>query len=116
MATLHANGPDEAIDRLGLLVSTTKEIPHEKIDRLIATALDVIVECTRSPDGARYVSGMYEIPRIEDVMVGRVLAPRPIWVWQPGSGGTGQHVKVGQWAPWITKQCHLPPVTQTPDV
>lgn len=56
LTTLHANSPEEAITRLTTMVRYATELPVEVIETQIASAIDVVVQTTRYPDGARGIS------------------------------------------------------------
>lgn len=55
LTTLHANSPQEAISRLSTMVRYGAELPVEVIEMQIATAIDLVVQTTRYPDGSRGV-------------------------------------------------------------
>lgn len=91
MSTVHANGPDEAISRLTVMVAQGGEIPAEKVDWLISSAIDIIVMSRRYEDGSRRVSGIYEVPDISHMAKGTSLSTIPLWEWeQTGSDADGK--------------------------
>lgn len=53
LTTLHANSPQEAVSRLATMVRYGAELPVSVIEAQIATAIDVVVQTTRYPDGSR---------------------------------------------------------------
>ncbi len=53
LTTLHANSPEEAITRLTTMVRYATELPVEVIETQIASAIDVVIQTTRYPDGSR---------------------------------------------------------------
>lgn len=55
LTTLHANSPQEAISRLSTMIRYGAELPVEVIEMQIATAIDLVVQTTRYPDGLRGV-------------------------------------------------------------
>ncbi|MEF2655317.1 MAG: CpaF family protein [Eggerthellaceae bacterium] len=55
LTTLHANSPQEAISRLSTMIRYGAELPVEVIEMQIATAIDLVVQTTRYPDGSRGV-------------------------------------------------------------
>lgn len=55
LTTLHANSPQEAISRLSTMVRYGAELPVEVIEMQIATAIDLVVQTTRYPNGSRGV-------------------------------------------------------------
>ena len=62
MGTVHANSPVDACTRLETLclMGDTK-IPPDAIRKMIASAMQVIVQCSRYHDGGRRVSHISEI-------------------------------------------------------
>jgi pilus assembly protein CpaF len=82
MTTFHANGADEAIDRLESMVMQAGELDPRGVRSLIAGSVDLLVVVERYPeDGSRRVSGVFEIPsRVEvDESGHQALTPIPIW-------------------------------------
>lgn len=53
LTTLHANSPQEAVSRLATMVRYGAELPVAVIETQIATAIDLVVQTTRYPDGSR---------------------------------------------------------------
>lgn len=80
MTTVHANGADEAINRLGVLVAQGGEIPENKVQWLIGDAVDLIVLQRRYEDGSRRVQGIYEVPSMRSSS--GQLKPIPLWEWE----------------------------------
>ena len=66
MTTVHANSAEEVIERLELLVLMAVELPVTAIHRQIASALDLIVQLTRMPDGRRMVTQIAEVERMDE--------------------------------------------------
>lgn len=98
MSTVHANGPSEAIARLTVMVAQGGEIPADKVDWLVGSALDIIIMIKRYKDGSRRVSGIYEVGEVE-AGSGDPLKTVPLWEWkrdgEDESGKiTGKYVKV----------------------
>lgn len=58
LTTLHANSPEEAIMRLTTMVRYVSEIPVEVIETQIASAIDMVVQTARYPDGSRGISAI----------------------------------------------------------
>lgn len=56
LTTLHANSPKEAISRLTTMVRYAAELPVDVIENYVASAIDIVVQTSRSFDGSRYVS------------------------------------------------------------
>jgi pilus assembly protein CpaF len=62
MTTLHANAPLEALDRLEILgLMGSSNISCEVARRQIISAVDVIAQMTRSPDGTRRLTQVSEV-------------------------------------------------------
>ena len=53
LTTLHANSPSEAVARLATMVRYGAELPIDAIEAQIASAIDLVVQTTRYPDGRR---------------------------------------------------------------
>ena len=81
MTTVHANGAEEALNRLGVLVAQGGEIPDDKVQWLIGDAVDILVIQRRYEDGSRRVQGIYEVPSMRDSSNGR-LGPIALWEWE----------------------------------
>lgn len=60
MTTIHANSPQEAFLRLETM-GIWSQMPLEVVQRKIMSAIDVIVQITRSKDGRRRVSSIVEV-------------------------------------------------------
>lgn len=66
MAAIHAGGPRDALARLEMLVtSADPSIPLLNVREQIASALDLIVQIVRLADGARRVTYVSEVQRLE---------------------------------------------------
>lgn len=90
MSTVHANGPNEAISRVTVMVAQGGEIPADKVEWLIGSAIDIIVMVRRYEDGSRRVSGIYEVPDINSLNEGEPLRTIPLWEWeQTGTNDDG---------------------------
>jgi pilus assembly protein CpaF len=62
MGTVHANNPLEACTRLeSLCLMGDIKIPPDVIRKMVGAALQVIVQCTRYPDGSRKLSHVSEV-------------------------------------------------------
>lgn len=80
MTTFHANGADEAIDRLASMASQSGEVDKNSALSLIASGVDLMITIDRYEDGSRRISGIYEIPRRPTLVNGLAeLIPIPIW-------------------------------------
>ena len=66
MGTVHANNPLDACTRLETLcLSGDTKIPPDSIRKMIASAVDIVVQCKRYHDGGRRVSHISEIVSID---------------------------------------------------
>jgi pilus assembly protein CpaF len=73
LTTVHSNSSLEVIQRLELLMLMGAELPMQSIHRQIASAIDLIVQITRLPNGKRVVTQLSEVsgvhPITTDVLV-----------------------------------------------
>lgn len=82
MTTLHANGSDESIQRLGDMAGMSGEITPEGVKFLISSSLDLLVVAKKyDEDGSRRLEGIYEVPnRVVRGENGTLeLLPIPLW-------------------------------------
>ncbi|MEI6625969.1 MAG: ATPase, T2SS/T4P/T4SS family [Thermoleophilia bacterium] len=64
LATIHANGPDDALRRLETMaLMGGVDIPHTAIREQIASAIHAVVHVVRSPDGGRCVASIHSVER-----------------------------------------------------
>jgi pilus assembly protein CpaF len=64
MTTLHANSPEDALVRLeSMVLMAGFELPVTAIRRMIAGAVQVVVQQDRMPDGRRVVTSIVELER-----------------------------------------------------
>lgn len=62
MSTLHANSPLDALNRLETLCMMSKvDLPLYALRSQVTSAIDVVVQMTRFPDGRRSVTGIAEV-------------------------------------------------------
>lgn len=62
LATIHANTPKDAIERLAVMMMTAgEEIPHTAMLQQIASSLDLIVHLARMRDGSRKITEISEV-------------------------------------------------------
>ncbi|MFO8074378.1 MAG: ATPase, T2SS/T4P/T4SS family [Polyangia bacterium] len=67
LTTTHANSPHEAISRLETLgLMAGLELPSRAIREQIAAAVDLVVQQTRFPDGARRITSIAEVVGMEE--------------------------------------------------
>ena len=80
LTTLHANSPRDALSRLEMLVLMAGvDLPERAIREMIASAIDVVVQITRLPDGSRKVSSVQEIHGMED----RTIVLQELFAYEP---------------------------------
>ncbi|MCU0491725.1 MAG: CpaF family protein [Chloroflexaceae bacterium] len=91
MATVHANSPRDAFNRLETLVmwaEGAKELPLAAIREQLASALNIVVQQERLPNGKRKVVGISEV---QGVRHGEVVM-RDIFVYHRGVDERGELV------------------------
>ena len=67
LTTLHANSPEDSIARLTTMVRYEADLPVDVIEANIASAIDLVVQMRRSPDGSRCVSDVVGLTFDSDV-------------------------------------------------
>ncbi|MFP5256574.1 MAG: CpaF family protein [Acidimicrobiia bacterium] len=86
MTTVHANTSRDAISRLETMVLMAGfELPVRAIREQIASAIDLILQVTRMPDGRRVISAVTEVQGME----GDVILLQDIFRYRPVPGGVG---------------------------
>jgi pilus assembly protein CpaF len=66
MTTIHANAPRDALSRLETMVSMANlNIPERAVRQQIASAIHVVVQVNRMPDGTRKITSISEITGME---------------------------------------------------
>ena len=89
MTTLHANSPEDALIRLeSMVLMAGFELPVAAIRRMIAGAVQVIVQQDRMPDGRRAVTSIVELERT----AGGEIGLQPVFVL---AGSTNQPLAAG---------------------
>jgi pilus assembly protein CpaF len=79
LTTVHANGPRDALSRLETMVLMSgMDLPLKAVRDQIASAVDIIVQQTRFPDGSRRVTHVSEVTGIE----GEVIAMQDIFTFE----------------------------------
>jgi pilus assembly protein CpaF len=66
MTTIHANNPEDALRRLEVLVRESG-LPPDAIRQQIVSAIDIVVQLTRLPDGKRCVTEVTEVVGYDEV-------------------------------------------------
>jgi pilus assembly protein CpaF len=84
MTTVHANSARDAISRLETMVLMAGfELPVRAIREQIASALDIILQVTRMPDGRRVITSLTEVQGME----GDIILLQDIFHYQVPPGG-----------------------------
>jgi len=88
LTTVHANSQRDALYRLDTMVAMANlNIPERAIRQQIASAVNIIVQVSRMPDGTRKVTGISEITGME----GDVITMQEIFVFErTGIGPDGK--------------------------
>ena len=69
LTTVHANGARDALVRLENMIRMAVELPPDVIRRQIESAIDVVVQQTRFPDGTRRVTDISVLDGCEDNVI-----------------------------------------------
>ncbi len=86
MTTLHANSPEDALVRLeSMVLMAGFELPVAAIRRMIAGAVQVVVQQDRMPDGRRVVTSIVELERSPRGEIGL----RPVFVLNEATPAEG---------------------------
>jgi pilus assembly protein CpaF len=89
LTTLHANSARDALSRLEMLVLMAgHELPERAIREMIASAIDLIVQITRLPDGSRKITSVQEIQGMED----RTIVLQELFKYEPKLDNRGKYV------------------------
>lgn len=111
LTTLHANSPQEAIDRLVTMVRFAVDLPLDAIEAQIGNAFDLVIQTSRLSTGARCVTEIASMAfegrsrrcsltthyrRDRDDSVGRWLSA-PSWMDELVSIGIAEKKEVKQW-------------------
>jgi pilus assembly protein CpaF len=79
LTTVHANSPRDALMRLETMVAMARlDIPTEFMRKYISSALDVIIQVARLPDGRRKLTSLQEITGME----GNIMTLQEIFSFQ----------------------------------
>ncbi len=88
LTTIHANSPRDAISRVETMVAMSGlDIPQSAVREQIASAIELVVQLSRLPDGSRRLVSMHEITGME----GPVVTTQEIFRFErTGTGEKGQ--------------------------
>lgn len=93
MTTLHANSTRDAVSRLTTMVRYSVDLPVDVIEANIASALDVVVQTSRSLEGRRFVSEISEFCFNEKTRMCEVV---PLFV-REGTWNAGKWLRAPEW-------------------
>jgi len=87
MTTIHANTPRDALSRLESMVAMgSMNLPERTVRQQIASAINVVVQCSRLSDGTRKVTSISEVTGMDE----NVISMQEIFTFQrKGIGPTG---------------------------
>ena len=90
MTTIHANTPRDALSRLESMVAMgTMNLPERTVRQQIASAINIVVQCSRLSDGTRKVVNISEITGMDE----NVISMQEIFTFQrKGIGPNGNVV------------------------
>ena len=95
MTTIHANTPRDAIGRLESMVAMMNmSIPERTVRQQIASAIAIVVQCSRMSDGTRKVVSISEITGMDE----NVISMQEIFTFQRKGIGPGGNV-IGTFRP-----------------
>ena len=93
MTTLHANSARDAFQRLEMLVLMSgHDLPERAIREMITSAIDIVIQITRLPDGSRKVTSVQEVQGMED----RTITLQELFTYTPKLNANGKYIGVGE--------------------
>ena len=103
LTTIHANSPRDALARIEVMtLMSGVDIPLQAIREQIASAVHIVVQQARCPDGSRRVTDISEVTGIES---GRILM-QPLFRFQAAEGRPAQHHATGHLPQFFEKGMH----------
>ncbi len=79
LTTIHANSPRDALSRLETMVAMASlNLPEHAMRRQIASAIDLVIQCSRLSDGTRKVVSIAELTGME----GDIVTMQDIFVYR----------------------------------
>jgi len=70
LTTIHANSPRDALARLETMIAMAElNLPERAVRQQIASAINVIVQVSRLPDGSRKIISISEVTGMEDSVI-----------------------------------------------
>lgn len=93
LTTLHANSARDALSRLEMLtLMSGMDLPERALREMIASAIQIIVQITRLPDGSRKVTSVAEIHGMED----RTIVMQELFAYEPKIDSNGRYVGIAE--------------------
>ncbi len=93
LTTLHANSARDALQRLEMLVLMAGvDLPERAIREMISSAIDLVIQITRLPDGSRKVTSVQELHGMED----RTIVLQELFSYEPKIDDRGKYAGVCQ--------------------
>lgn len=115
LTTLHANSPEDVVDRMVTMVRYAVDLPVDAIEAQIGNAFDYVVQVSRHADGGRFLSTIAEVAydrRSRECSVERVYtAPAPgegAWIRRPvllDAVLDGEHASEREVEQWEQQAC-----------
>ena len=89
LTTVHANSPEDAVRRVeSMVLMAGMRLPQPVVREQIASAVDLILQQERLPDGSRKITSLCEICAAREQHGGnKDLIIRKIFTWSPTAGG-----------------------------
>jgi len=79
MTTIHANTPRDALSRLETMISMANlNLPENAARQQIASAIQIVIQITRLPDGTRKITSISEITGME----GNIVTMQDLYVFE----------------------------------
>ncbi len=89
LTTIHANTPRDSLTRLeSMILMTGVQLPEKAMRFMVSSALDLIVQASRMPDGSRKIVSVSEVVGME----GEMITLQEIFVFE--KKGLGENGKV----------------------
>ncbi len=89
LTTLHANSSRDALSRLEMLtLMSGMDLPERALREMISSAIQIIVQITRLPDGSRKVTAVTEVHGMED----RTIVLQDLFSYEPKIDSNGRYI------------------------
>src|SRR5436309_10191 len=90
LTTIHANSPRDALSRLETMIAMAElNLPDRPVRQQIASAINVIVQVSRLPDGSRKITSITEVTGME----GPVITTQDLFVFERSGYDENQRVR-----------------------